>query len=109
MHCTIADRYKNSIYNCCCILFSEIITTTYDFQIGSGLAIERANYPVDGCHDDAEVLRRARARHGETCYHVLWNFARAFPRWCKTGYGGLTHDDAAANDRYQRALRLAAT
>ena len=77
---------------------------TYEFKINTGMKIYRANYPK-GCYPADVVVKRARARIGEKCYHVVSNFARAFPRWCKTGYGGLTHDDKAANDRYQRALR----
>ena len=76
---------------------------TFEFEIAYGLRIKRANY-TGGCHRNSAVLQRARARVGETCYNVITNFARAYPRWCKTGYGGLTHSDRAANDRYRQAV-----
>ena len=42
------------------------------------------------CFKSDSVVQRARARHHEKQYDPITNFARAFPRWCKTGKGGLT-------------------
>ena len=42
------------------------------------------------CFDSDTVVQRALARCSEKQYNPFTNFARAFPRWCKTGTGGLT-------------------
>lgn len=36
-----------------------------------------------------EVVKRAQSRVDEQNYDVIKNYARAFPRWCVTGYGGI--------------------
>lgn len=48
-----------------------------------------AVYSKTVCHDPDTVVKRAKSRIGETNYHVVKNYARAFPRWCVTGYGGV--------------------
>ena len=42
------------------------------------------------CFKSDTVVQRALARCKEKQYDPITNFARAFPRWCKTGKGGLT-------------------
>lgn len=55
------------------------------------------------CFPPEDVIERAKTRCGEKEYNIFTNYARAFPRWCKTGCGGLTHDDALAADRYEQS------
>ena len=54
-----------------------------------------------GCYEDDLAVDRALKRVGEKEYNVVTNFARAFPEWCKTGQGRLTHDNSAADNRYR--------
>ena len=42
------------------------------------------------CFQPDKVVRRALSRWHEKDYNIVTNFARAFPRWCRTGNGGLT-------------------
>ena len=46
-----------------------------------------------------------QARIGETDYGIITNFARAFPEWCKTGRGRLTHSDKDADNRYMSVIQ----
>ena len=51
--------------------------------------LQKARYSGP-CFKSDTVVQRALARCKEKQYNPITNFARAFPRWCKTGKGGLT-------------------
>ena len=72
-------------------------------ELGGGVAIQRAEY-TQGCYHGDLVVHRAQARLGEDEYGVVTNFARAFPEWCKTGNGRLTHSNDDADTRYKKAV-----
>lgn len=65
----------------------EIIQDEVEFTDDKTIYKAMYKYP---CFNDDEVLQRAHKHIGDTDYHVIENYARAFPRYCKTGYGGLT-------------------
>ena len=73
-------------------------------ELGGGHKIQRAHYTL-GCYHSDFVLHRARARLGETQYGAITNFARAFPEWCKTGNGRLTHSNSDADRLYEMGVK----
>ena len=49
--------------------------------------LKRASYRGD-CHSPHSAFERSVAFQGAQDYRFFTNYARAFPRWCITGYGG---------------------
>ena len=58
------------------------------------------------CFMSDTVVQRALARCNEKQYDPITNFARAFPRWCKTGKGGLTAIDQIKLNEGREIIKL---
>lgn len=66
---------------------AKIIQEPIEFQKDSQVYV--AVYSKVVCKHPDTVVERAMRRLGETKYNVVKNYARAFPRWCVTEYGGV--------------------